>query len=87
MMMLNRVVCLPDFQGIGIASRMMDVIAQHFVDKKQRVVITTSHPGMIANLKKNDRWHCGRQGRASRHHGVLKGMGSGGRITTSCEFR
>jgi len=85
---ISRIVSLPDFQGIGIASITMDAVAQYYYKNKQRIIVTTSHPGMIRSLDKNKKWNLTHQGRYKRHTGLLK-KGEGGsqkRITTSWEY-
>lgn len=86
-MMLNRIVVLPDFQGIGVAGKMISAVSNHMHDRDFRVRITTSHPGMIESLKKSQHWICKRQGRAGRHRGLMCGAGSFDRITTSWEYK
>jgi hypothetical protein len=87
MMMLSRVVVIPDFQGIGVAIKTINVVAKMFHERSQRVRITTSHPGMISSLKRNDNWCCKFRGRKGRHRGTVSGKGSSGRITTSWEYK
>jgi len=44
----HRLVCLPDYQGIGIGVRLSDFVASLMAAiKGKRVFITTAHPGMI----------------------------------------
>lgn len=83
---ISRIVTLPDFQGIGIASITIDAVADYYNQKKQRVIITTSHPGMIRSLNKNEKWNLTHQGRYKKHTGLLKKCGSQNRITTSWEY-
>jgi len=53
---IARVVVLPDFQGVGIAGRLMDAVAEMFAARNLRVGITSSHPSMIALLKRAKAW-------------------------------
>lgn len=53
---ISRIVVLPDFQGIGIGSRLLDGVAGILREENWRVSITTSHPGMIAHLGRSPAW-------------------------------
>ncbi len=52
----TRIVTLPDYQGLGIGTRMIAAVAQHHVDAGDRVSVTTSHPGLIAHCKRSPQW-------------------------------
>ncbi len=53
---ISRIVVLPDYQGIGIGSRLLDGVAGILRAENWRVAITTSHPGMIAHLARSPAW-------------------------------
>ena len=53
---ISRIVVLPDYQGIGIGSRLLDAVAGILREENWRVAITTSHPGMIAHLGRSQAW-------------------------------
>ena len=53
---ISRIVVLPDYQGIGIGSRLLDAVAAILQEENWRVAITTSHPGMIAHLGRSPSW-------------------------------
>jgi GNAT superfamily N-acetyltransferase len=52
---VSRIVTLPDFQGIGIGSRLMEWCCAHYIQSRgaKRISLTTSHPGMIAHCKRH----------------------------------
>jgi hypothetical protein len=56
MMRSHRVVCLPDYQGIGIANAVQDMTASMWVALGKRAVLGTSHPGFIAARKRSPVW-------------------------------
>lgn len=56
----SRVVCLPDFQGVGIGMRLLEVIAAAYFATGKEFSIVTSHPAMIATLAKSPKWRCSR---------------------------
>jgi GNAT superfamily N-acetyltransferase len=51
---IQRLVTLPEFQGMGIGGKLLDSVAGIEARKGFRVTITASHPAVIA--------HCGRSG-------------------------
>ncbi|MCH7720386.1 MAG: GNAT family N-acetyltransferase [Planctomycetes bacterium] len=53
---LSRTVVLPDYQGIGIGSRLSEAVAQLYKDRGCRLVTTTSNPAMIAHRVKSPLW-------------------------------
>lgn len=52
----HRAVVLPDFQGVGIGNRLLDFIAQTYLDKGYRYRSATSHPAMIGYRAKSKKW-------------------------------
>lgn len=89
MMMINRLVVLPEFQGFGIGSVMATTLAQYFVSLKNRIRIVTSHIAMIKSLQKNKNWKLVRIGRISKPAtGLLRdATNSRDRITCSLEYQ
>jgi GNAT superfamily N-acetyltransferase len=61
---IARLVTLPEFQGLGIASQLVDVVASHYVAAGKRVTLTTGHPAMVLHLMGSPRW---RRLRVRRH--------------------
>jgi ABC-type polar amino acid transport system ATPase subunit len=53
---ITRIVTLPDWQGIGVGTRLLRVVAQHRRSLGRRVSIVTSHPAMIASLNRSADW-------------------------------
>jgi len=54
--MLHRLVVLPDYQGLGIASRLADWLGQYLADRGYRCRNVVAHPGMIALHSRSPRW-------------------------------
>jgi len=52
----HRVVVLPDYQGLGIASRLMNWVGQYVSDQGFRFRSAAAHPGMIALYSRSPRW-------------------------------
>lgn len=53
---IARIVTLPDFQGVGIGGVLLDTVGELLAADGLQSRITTSHPGMIARLRKSPRW-------------------------------
>ena len=53
---ITRLVTLPEFQGLGIASRLAETVAAHEQAKGHRVTITASHPAILAHCSRSPRW-------------------------------
>ncbi|QDU97519.1 GNAT family N-acetyltransferase [Lignipirellula cremea] len=53
---ISRIVVRPDYQGIGVGGRMLDAVAEMYRRQQKRMNITTSHPAMIASLRRSPRW-------------------------------
>jgi ABC-type dipeptide/oligopeptide/nickel transport system ATPase subunit/GNAT superfamily N-acetyltransferase len=55
---ISRVVTLPDYQGLGLALRMLREIAEHIGG---RVYISTSHAPFARSLRRSGEWRCCRE--------------------------
>lgn len=55
-MMAHRFVVLPDWQGLGIASRLCDWMGQYLWDQGYRFRFVIAHPAMIRMLAISPRW-------------------------------
>jgi len=54
--MAHRLVVLPDYQGLGIASRLADWCGEYLSARGYRLRFVVAHPGMIAMLSHSPRW-------------------------------
>ena len=52
----SRLVILPDYQGIGLGTKFLNVIAQKYKDDGFKFTIVTSAKNMIYALYKNPAW-------------------------------
>lgn len=64
---IHRLVVLPDYQGVGIGTRVLSAIAGH-ESKTHHVTIRTSHCALIRSLERSPDWRC---------ISVAKGIGPG----------
>lgn len=72
---ISRIVVLPDFQGVGIGSRVLDGVCDLYHRRRQKMGITTGHPGMIRHLCRSPRWRLGKHyplGNVGKHRGFRK---------------
>ncbi len=53
---ITRLVTLPDYQGLGIGTRLLEYVCERVRQDGQRVSITTRHPAMVAYLQRTPRW-------------------------------
>jgi GNAT superfamily N-acetyltransferase len=56
-----RIVTLPDYQGVGIGTRLMEWCCQYHLDAlhAKRVTIVASHPAVIAHCRRSPLWNNG----------------------------
>jgi GNAT superfamily N-acetyltransferase len=67
---IHRIVVLPDYQGIGIASRMMETIGDEYVKAGEYFGITTSLNGFAKSMMRNKNWQLRRAGRTAPNSGI-----------------
>ena len=76
---ISRVVTLPDYQGLGLGTRMMEAVAALYAAAGQRVNITASHPAVLGHCLRSPRWRLV----ARLPTGARRGFLAGGRYRTS----
>jgi ABC-type nitrate/sulfonate/bicarbonate transport system ATPase subunit len=52
----HRLVCLPDFQGVGIGNALSEWVAGYWRELGYRYQSSTSHPGVINHRNKSSKW-------------------------------
>jgi energy-coupling factor transporter ATP-binding protein EcfA2 len=70
----RRLVVLPDWQGLGIGSRMMDWLAARYTAQGQRFRSVAAHPAMVAHYRKSPDWHYAGKGFSALQVGPKSGM-------------
>jgi len=55
---ITRIVTLPEYQGIGIGSSVLDAVSSDYFQKGNRVRIITSHPALLRSLSGSNVWRC-----------------------------
>lgn len=91
-MVVGRLVVLPEYQGFGIGTKFLDEIARLY--KNDRIRITTSLKPFIMSLQKNSNWACvrfgrvGKPGKKSAIHNIKKDCAvSYNRITATFQYK
>ncbi|MBX3411581.1 MAG: GNAT family N-acetyltransferase [Pirellulales bacterium] len=86
---LSRVVTLPDYQGIGIGTRVVEGLAEEYLAEGERFFVTTGHPGMIAHCRDSRRWRIVRVKRTGSRASIdlANYRGTGMRSVVSFEYR
>ncbi len=87
---ISRIVTLPDYQGIGIGTSMMEAVAQMHSEEGHRVNLTASHPAIVAHCRRSPRWRVvdvKKTGSRPADRIVRKYRGSAGRAVVSFEWR
>jgi ribosomal protein S18 acetylase RimI-like enzyme len=83
-------VVFPDFQGIGVAKALTEVVARLIHNGGYDVITTTSNPACIASLKKSGNWICTNVGRMiAKTFGIAsldRTMSGRSRVTASFEY-
>lgn len=86
----HRRVVLPDYQGLGIGTRMVEAIAEQLWRREgKRYVSVTSSPALVHHCRKRpEMWRCIRRPSmlAPRSDRRMGGLSSAGRLTTSWEY-
>lgn len=90
----QRTVILPDYQGIGLGTKLEEFVAQTLYDLGWDYICTTSSRNYIAALKRSPKWRLYNVTRYNaspqKMYGRKKGKGYGGRgkgrKVTTCSF-
>jgi GNAT superfamily N-acetyltransferase len=88
---ISRLVVLPDYQGLGIGPRLCTALGERYGSEGCRLCITTSHPAMIAALRRDAAWRVTRIARGGHAWGPFaqrraRRATSRGRSVVSAEY-
>ncbi|MCE9604580.1 MAG: ABC transporter ATP-binding protein [Planctomycetia bacterium] len=86
---ITRLVTLPDYQGLGIGTRLAEAVGDLYLADGKRFGITTAHPSLLTHCRRSPRWRlnrivrCGtrRNDRATSNY-----RGAAGRAVASFEL-
>jgi hypothetical protein len=65
---VHRAVVLPDYQGLGLGLRINEVVGSVCRALGMRLMITTSHPALIASFARSTSWRMNRAPSVNRSH-------------------
>ena len=84
----HRMVCLPDFQGVGLGAAMSEYVASLYRATGKPYFSTTSHPALIRHRCRSPLWRVTRKPAMSisPHKNNLAKTGSIGRMTAGFEY-
>lgn len=68
--MIHRIVVLPDYQGLSIGMRILDVIGSIYCSTGKSLRIMSSHPSIVNGLGRSVKWKLQRKGFVSSHKTV-----------------
>lgn len=83
---ISRLVTLPDYQGLGIGSAILQAVAQLLLQRSLRTSITTSHPAMIAFLRRSPDWRVTRRAPCRPQFRQRAALARLGRWVVSAEY-
>ena len=66
---VHRLVVLPDYQGIGVATQFLNWAGEYYKKQGFKLTITSSQPGLLYALKKQPHWLLRRIGHAEPQKG------------------
>lgn len=71
---VHRMVCLPDFQGVGIGNALSSYCASMWAGLGYRAIISTGHPALMAQRQRSPHWRMTRAPATTRrgHHSIDK---------------
>lgn len=90
----HRIVVLPDYQGLGIGNRMVEIGAEQLWKREgKRYSVVTSHPAIVMHCRRHpEMWKCIEGPSMKSPRGDLRTAGakryrtSAGRLTTSWAY-
>jgi GNAT superfamily N-acetyltransferase len=86
---IARLVVLPQFQGLGVGSRLAEEVATRAAERGNRVTITASHPAIVSHCSHSPKWRylgLKKNGSTRQRMGEREIRSSIGRAVASFEF-
>lgn len=66
MKIIHRMVVLPDYQGIGVGTNLLNYVGEKYKQNKIKLNIVSSNPSIYHALKQSNKWALLRVGRISK---------------------
>lgn len=88
---ISRVVTLPDYQGLGLGTKLTEAVGDIYREQGKRVTILASHPAILRHCEKSPLWRLtgvfknGKAGHTEKNRGQ-KRVASTGRSVASFEY-
>ena len=86
---ITRLVTLPDYQGLGIGTRLAEAVGDSYLRAGLRFGITSAHPALLAHCRRSPRWKLTRVvrcGSGTHDRKFANYRGAAGRATASFEL-
>jgi len=86
---VSRLVVLPDYQGIGIGTKLIEFIGKEYTKQGFTFIIVTSTPSLLHYFNKSNNWKCYRKSIVNSKILGIEAMRktlSSKRITTSWKY-
>jgi GNAT superfamily N-acetyltransferase len=86
---ITRLVTLPEFQGLGIGSRLLEHVAGQEASRGNRVTITASHPAILSHCSHSPQWrflNVKKRGSTRQRFAKREIRSSAGRAVAAFEF-
>lgn len=85
---IHRLVVLPDYQGIGIGTSLLNFVGGKYKESKMKANIVTSNPSIYHSLKRSDKWKLLRIGRVNKQSNkAMRKTDSSNRITYTFQYK
>lgn len=82
---IHRLVILPDYQGIGIGTKFLNIVAEYYAQQSFEISMVTSAKNMIGALYKSDKWFCTNYANANANaNAKLKSLNKTNRTDNLC---
>lgn len=82
----HRIVILPDYQGIGLGYKFLNIVAEHYHSKGYDFTIVTSAKNFVYKLHSSDKWAMIRLSKTRKVTGTLN-LDSSRRNSKTASFR
>lgn len=84
---VHRLIVLPEWQGLGIATILLEHVGNIYRKNGYVFNISTTHPALIHTLAKHPHWTCITRQRAGGHSGGIMDTVHSSRYITSFTFK
>lgn len=83
---IHRLVILPDYQGIGLGTKLLNFVGNYLYEKGFDLCIVTSAKNMIFSLRKSEKWRMTAYSKTNKKMLGIKSFGSSARDNYTGRF-